>query len=533
MPFLLMVFLSFACMPELKDWPPALWGESPAWGGGLAAWLGVLLVVAYAWRLSRGVSRPLEEDPSARQTVLQRYERGRFVHQVLLLSVFTLALCLGGWGYCVEAFWKWGSQDRLLPGAEVILLSPFLAALAGSWACFYDADRAAHRAAHRLPDLDSLTQAFSEPQTAAALPLRPGAVPVWDSRAAYVLFQARQKLALVLIPILLLLIQKEFQRNVGYLLAEWEGQVTATIFLSLTVVLVLMPWILRLALGLRPLPPGPLRDRLLASARRLNFRCSDVLLWDTRQGMANAMVVGVLPWLRYVVFTDRLLAEFSEEEVEAVFGHEVGHVRHHHMLYYLAFLTASLLVIGLASGLYLRPWLAQSGLVEWASGHLPEFYRPYLNDLLADSGTQYLEAVPLGLAYVFVVFGFLSRRCERQADVCGCRAVSCDRPDCTDHEPGSALAAGGRSLCPVGTRVFIRALEKVAVINGISRDRPGLLQSWQHSTIGRRVAFLQQTLLDPDAEPRFQRRLALVKWALALVLGSALVWLVSVNGWRI
>src|SRR5581483_11377291 len=90
---------------------------------------------------------------------------------------------------------------------------------------------------------------------------------------------------------------------------------------------------------------GPLRDRLLATGRRLKFRCSNVLLWNTRSGMANAMVVGIVPWIRYVVFTDRLVEDFSPEEVEAVFGHEVGHVRHRHMLYYLGFLLVSVVAV--------------------------------------------------------------------------------------------------------------------------------------------------------------------------------------------
>src|SRR5207244_11593143 len=88
-------------------------------------------------------------------------------------------------------------------------------------------------------------------------------------------------------------------------------------------------------------------DRVLVAARRLGFRCSNILLWNTRSGMGNAMVVGLLPWPRYVVFTDRLLADFTPEEVEAVFGHEVGHVKHQHMLFYLSFLTLSMAVLGL------------------------------------------------------------------------------------------------------------------------------------------------------------------------------------------
>ena len=30
------------------------------------------------------------------------------------------------------------------------------------------------------------------------------------------------------------------------------------------------------------------------------------------------MVIGIVPWIRYVVFTDRLLEDFTEEEVENI-----------------------------------------------------------------------------------------------------------------------------------------------------------------------------------------------------------------------
>jgi hypothetical protein len=82
------------------------------------------------------------------------------------------------------------------------------------------------------------------------------------------------------------------------------------------------------------------------------------------------------------------------------------------------------------------------------------------------------------------------------------------------------LPPRGQGLCPTGIDTFIRALEKVALVNGISRDRPGFLQSWQHSTIGRRVEFLRRVRHDLRVERRFQQRIALVKWLLLLVLGG-------------
>ena len=74
--------------------------------------------------------------------------------------------------------------------------------------------------------------------------------------------------------------------------------------------------------------------------------------------------------------------------------------------------------------------------------------------------------------YIFVVFGFLSRRCERQADIFGCRTMSCSQPDCTSHTGPDELAPRGRGLCATGIGTFIDALEKVAQLNGISRHRP-------------------------------------------------------------
>ncbi len=276
---------------------------------------------------------------------------------------------------------------------------------------------------------------------------------------------------------------------------------------------VAMPWLLRLVLGLKPLPDGPLRQRLLAAARRLHFRCSDILLWNTRGGVANALVAGVFPMLRYVVLTDRLVAALTPEEIEAVFGHEAGHVKHRHIPYYLAFLLVSMAAVWAVVVVYVRPHVTVlSGLAD-----------------RDDLGVLSLVGF-LGL-YIFVVFGFVSRNCERQADLYGCRAVSCTRPDCQGHDGTAALPAGGAGLCPTGIRTFIGALEKVCDLNGISRDRPGLLQSWQHSTPARRVHFLQRVMAEPTTARRFQRGVTVLKGALLVSLLAVILLLGWLHGW--
>jgi Zn-dependent protease with chaperone function len=130
----------------------------------------------------------------------------------------------------------------------------------------------------------------------------------------------------------------------------------------------------------------------------------------------------------------------------------------------------------------------RSGLEAWLIADAP-----YLFQIL-DSLKLYalLPTLLLFATYMVVVFGYLSRRCERQADIYGCRSTA---PD-----------------------VFIDALEKVALLNGIPRDKPGWLWSWQHGTIGQRIAFLERMKQDPAVEPRFQRRLFLLKWGVVLVM---------------
>ena len=207
------------------------------------------------------------------------------------------------------------------------------------------------------------------------------------------------------------------------------------------------------------------------------------------------MVTGPLPFVRYVILTDRLIEELTPEEVEAVFGHEVGHVKHHHLLFYFGFLPGQSDCRDGSLERFWWTWLNQTEAEAWLDANLPEV-AGWLESY------QLLSALPLLAllcAYIVVVFGFLSRRCERQADIYGCHTVS--------------------------VPVFVEALEKVARLNGISRDHPGWLQSWQHSTIALRVVVLETMHADPAIAPLFQRRIRLVNGSLAVGLAVLLLML--------
>ena len=56
-----------------------------------------------------------------------------------------------------------------------------------------------------------------------------------------------------------------------------------------------------------------------------------MLTWRTRHQIGNAAVMGFIPQVRYILLTDLLLETMSDEQIEAVFAHEMGHVLADHV----------------------------------------------------------------------------------------------------------------------------------------------------------------------------------------------------------
>src|SRR5262249_39725925 len=159
-----------------------------------------------------------------------------------------------GWGWAVQSEAVHGRGAEMLPGAELFILAPFLVGLVLSWAAFYDAERALH---------DTSVIESSEP---------------FQPRVTYVLFHIRHNLALMFAGLLLLLVLKGVNRAFPETRSgPWMLAVTLGGAVLAGAVIIGMPWLLRFALGLTPMPPCPLRERLESTARRLHFRCSNIL----------------------------------------------------------------------------------------------------------------------------------------------------------------------------------------------------------------------------------------------------------------
>src|SRR5690349_3379053 len=98
MPFLLIVFLSLVCLPNVgTDWPQPP-GMNKPWQAVLVTWSLVALQVGWAWIVTRSTCRALARANADNDRPLRRYERWRWRHQLGLFGVYALAMTLGGWG---------------------------------------------------------------------------------------------------------------------------------------------------------------------------------------------------------------------------------------------------------------------------------------------------------------------------------------------------------------------------------------------------------------------------------------------------
>lgn len=151
-----------------------------------------------------------------------------------------------------------------------------------------------------------------------------------------------------------------------------------------------------------PINEGTLKERIVRLCAEAGVRIEGIFSFDLSKNTkkANAAFTGIGRAKR-IILGDTLVREFSEEEIEAVFAHELGHYRYGHIRKAIAAGTVSTF-----AGLF-----AASQLYSWS---VAEF---------GFTGLADLGALPL-IAIWLTLFGLvtspmgnmLSRRHERQAD---------------------------------------------------------------------------------------------------------------------
>jgi STE24 endopeptidase len=114
----------------------------------------------------------------------------------------------------------------------------------------------------------------------------------------------------------------------------WVYCWVATTLVLLGVQFIAPTWIMPLFNTFQPLEPGPLRQALLAYARRVNFPLQDVYVMDgsRRSSKSNAFFTGFGKHKRVALF-DTLIAQLTHPELVAVLAHEIGHYKKKHLLH--------------------------------------------------------------------------------------------------------------------------------------------------------------------------------------------------------
>jgi Zn-dependent protease with chaperone function len=225
----------------------------------------------------------------------------------------------------------------------------------------------------------------------------------------------------------------------------------------LLVAAVFAPLLVRRFWRCSPLENGDHRQRIEQLCRRANIRFADIVYWPIFGGrMITAGVMGLIPRFRYIMVTDALLQVLSPGEVDQVIAHEIGHVRHKHLILYLLFFIGFMLI---------------SYLVFPISSYLlfhtkPAIYLIFYYTLDIERIATILSSVLLvisAVVYFRYLFGYFMRNFERQADLHVFELFPSAQP-------------------------LIQTFSKIVAASGQSPDKP----NWHHFSIQQRIDYLTQ-----------------------------------------
>jgi STE24 endopeptidase len=388
-----------------------------------------------------------------------------------------------------------GTLGDLVLMDELVALLPALLGLAGTWWVYYPIEQRVQSAL--------LVRRLDEGQ-----PIYPTL-----SRPAYTLLQSRLHLFVMLVPLLMILGLSEAIDKLAQRLGDtaapgsWAAFVTAvSTMLAGVLVFIVAPPVICALLDVKRLPEGSLRQSLFDLAARHNVRLRNILLWNTAGTMINAAVLGLVGWFRYVLMTDALLDVMSRRQLLAVMAHEVGHVRRHHMPWLAAALVA---------GLFVSTQVVGAPLYFMSNAQV---------DSLRSYGVLELVHVSLSMALALVMFGWVCRRFERQADTFAVQHLSAagmgedglepwagageergaerakdEETERRRDEVGAAHGPPHQGAVPSGpgpspsNRVTLEsvvamqsALQTIARLNAVDPHRP----SWRHGSIAWRQEYL-------------------------------------------
>ena len=308
------------------------------------------------------------------------------------------------------------------------------------------------------------------------------------SRKAYVVSNIQFSIPVLLpwmllsgIADLILALPFELPRQV--LTSPW-GEV-AYFLVFLFAVAILGPVIIQKFWRCRPLEPGYFRQRIHHLCQRAGVRYSDVLYWPIFGGrMITAGVMGLVGRFRYILVTDALLRILSPAEVDAVIAHEVGHVKKHHLLFYLFFFIGYMVIAYATFDLIVY-------LIVFSEPIYRFVFLTGISRTAVTTGLLSLAIIFNFLIYFRFIFGYFMRNFERQAD--------------------AFVYTLFENAAPL-----ISTFNKIVTASGQSADKP----NWHHFSIRQRVDFLMRCETDRAQIRSHDRKVrnSIAVYAVAMIL---------------
>ncbi len=371
------------------------------------------------------------------------------VYQLTVLALY----CVGLWQGSLMTIRETVGDLVLLDEAAVLIVP--LTMIAWGWWVYYPIDLRLREA----PLIRKLDQ---------GMPV----APVW-TRGQFLISQLRHQVALMLVPLLALMgwvegVNRWTDENWSIIGIDAQPMI---VLAGSVVVFLMAPVVIRYLWDTVPLPPGELRNRLMAMCQQYRVGVRELLLWRTFGGLINGAVMGLIAPVRYILLTDALLEGLPRDRVEAVMAHELAHVKRRHMFWLVVAAVATLGTTVILVSIVVRLVAESSQVSGWPNA---------IAVIIAEPALQALAVIVLTAAIWIVVFGWVSRQFERQADTFAVKhTVTYNR---LKTSPDEHLAFDERSIT-----VMTDALQRVADLNNIPTRR----HSWRHGSIYWRQAYLR------------------------------------------
>jgi len=229
---------------------------------------------------------------------------------------------------------------------------------------------------------------------------------------------------------------------------------------------ILGPVLIQKLWNCKPLEPGDPRTKIENVCNRANLKYADILKWELFGGtMITAGVMGIIARFRYILVTPALLHSLNDDEIDAVIQHEIGHVKKHHMIFYLFFFAGFIA----CNFLFFEPVMLLLYITEPVY-KIFEFFG--INKETAHPIMISATLIGSFILYFRFVFGFFMRNFERQADL---------------HVYNFTNNASS----------LISTFYKIASFSGQSSKQDMDKPNWHHFSIGQRVRFLEKCQINP------------------------------------